>query len=146
MRNILPNGSDGIVVVIDNPCNPSFTYEINGPTTRYIGKGDLHDGKYDRMGFTRSLHDLSKLALSGRNYNGLPLAKEYCPFKISVYPSDKKENLHISSDPVVFACVAASIFVFTSLIFIAYDRMVERRQSKVMSTAVKSSAVVSSLL
>jgi hypothetical protein len=34
--------------------------------------------------------------------------------------------------------------VFTSLVFLLYDRLVERRQ-KVMSTAVQSSAIVSSL-
>jgi hypothetical protein len=40
---------------------------------------------------------------------------------------------------------AVLIFVFTSLVFLLYDRLVERRQKKVMSTAMQSSAIVSSL-
>jgi hypothetical protein len=40
---------------------------------------------------------------------------------------------------------AVLIFVFTSLVFLLYDRLVERRQQKVMSTAMQSSAIVSSL-
>ena len=28
IRDILPEGSDGILVVFENPCNPTFTYQI----------------------------------------------------------------------------------------------------------------------
>jgi hypothetical protein len=28
LKRVLTNGSKGIVVVVDNPCNPSFTYNI----------------------------------------------------------------------------------------------------------------------
>jgi hypothetical protein len=47
--------------------------------------------------------------------------------------------------PVVITIIAVAIFLFTSVIFICYDQMVEYRQRKVMKTAVKSSAIVSSL-
>lgn len=40
---------------------------------------------------------------------------------------------------------AAAIFVFTALMFVLYDRLVERRQRLVMSTAKTSTAIVSSL-
>jgi hypothetical protein len=52
--------------------------------------------------------------------------------------------MYVTTDPVIFT-VAVLIFVFTSLVFLLYDRLVERRQKKVMSTAVQSSAIVSSL-
>jgi hypothetical protein len=41
--------------------------------------------------------------------------------------------------------VICAIFVFTSLIFIAYDCLVERRQKLVLTTAIKSDAIVDSL-
>jgi hypothetical protein len=46
---ILPPGSDGIVVVFENECNPTFTFQINGPDVDYIGRDDLHDPKYNDM-------------------------------------------------------------------------------------------------
>jgi hypothetical protein len=50
INNILPPDSDGIVVVIENACNQTFTYEINGPEVHYLGPGDLHDEKYNCLG------------------------------------------------------------------------------------------------
>jgi hypothetical protein len=50
ITNILPPDSDGIVVVFENACNQTFTYEINGPEAHYLGPGDLHDEKYDYLG------------------------------------------------------------------------------------------------
>lgn len=31
IKDILPDGSNGIVIVFDNPCNPSFTYQVRIP-------------------------------------------------------------------------------------------------------------------
>jgi hypothetical protein len=50
INNILPPGENGIIVVFENECNPSFTFEINGPQVVYLGRGDLHDSNYDYLG------------------------------------------------------------------------------------------------
>jgi Adenylate and Guanylate cyclase catalytic domain len=50
-----------------------------------------------------------------------------------------------TNHPIIFSLTAAMIFLFTALVFFAYDVMVERRQKSVMQTAVHSSAIVSSL-
>jgi hypothetical protein len=55
------------------------------------------------------------------------------------------ENDYRSSDPVVFTVCAVLIFAFTSAVFLVYDRLVEKRQKTVMSSAVHTSAIVSSL-
>jgi class 3 adenylate cyclase len=52
---------------------------------------------------------------------------------------------HVTSDPILLTVAAVLIFVFTSMVFFLYDWLVERRQKKVMRTAVQSSAIVSSL-
>ena len=49
IRNILPEGSSGIHVVIGNDCNQSFTYEIDGPRVIFLGNGDRHEVEYDSM-------------------------------------------------------------------------------------------------
>jgi class 3 adenylate cyclase len=52
---------------------------------------------------------------------------------------------HVTSEPILLTVAVVLIFVFTSMVFFLYDWLVERRQKKVMKTAVQSSAIVSSL-
>lgn len=66
-------------------------------------------------------------------------------YTVTTYPSRTMENQSRSSDPIVFAIIAVLIFAFTSVVFIAYDKLVAIRQYKVMKTAVRSAAIVSSL-
>jgi NAD-dependent dihydropyrimidine dehydrogenase PreA subunit len=50
-----------------------------------------------------------------------------------------------TNDPIIFTVCAVLIFAFTSAVFLVYDRLVEKRQKTVMTTAVHTSAIVSSL-
>jgi hypothetical protein len=54
-------------------------------------------------------------------------------------------NVYSTSNPIIYTSMAVMIFVFTSMVFLLYDFMVERRQKLVMSTAVRTNAIVSSL-
>jgi hypothetical protein len=145
IENILPPGSDGVVIVFENECNPTFTFQIFGPEVVYLGRGDHHDLKYDYMEESAWLNDLNSFSSRGSTYSGVPIDRDFCPFYLRVYPSQVMEDEYKTNDPVVITIIAISIFLFTSVIFICYDRMVEYRQRKVMHTAVKSSAIVSSL-
>jgi Adenylate and Guanylate cyclase catalytic domain len=51
----------------------------------------------------------------------------------------------VSHRPIVYTIGAVAIFVLTSLVFLVYDCFVERRQHVVLTTARRSSAIVSSL-
>jgi hypothetical protein len=55
------------------------------------------------------------------------------------------ENDYKTNDPILFTICAVLIFAFTSAVFLVYDRMVEKRQRTVMSTAVQTSTIVTSL-
>jgi hypothetical protein len=54
-------------------------------------------------------------------------------------------NDYQTNDPIIFTICAVLIFVFTSAVFLVYDRLVEKRQKTVMTTALHTSAIVSSL-
>jgi class 3 adenylate cyclase len=142
IKDILPRGSNGLRVVFENPCNPTFTYEINGPSVLFLGAGDIHDAKYDHMAVNARLVDLN---VDESTYSGLPLNEEFCPFNITLYPTNEREDANTTNTPLYFALVVFLIFVVTAATFIAYDYTVERRQKVVMMTAAKSSALVSSL-
>ena len=50
LRNILPRSSRGIVIVVSNTCGPQdFTYQIDGPSTTFLGFGDQHNPKYNSI-------------------------------------------------------------------------------------------------
>jgi hypothetical protein len=83
-------------------------------------------------------------AMSGK-YGGLPIDEEYCTYTVSTYPSQTMKDDHHTRDPIIFTIIAVAIFVFTALVFIAYDKLVAKRQRKVMETAIQSTAIVSSL-
>jgi hypothetical protein len=143
LKNILPEDSNGIDVVFRNPCTLAFTYRIYGPEPKYLGVGDLHDKRYDFMEKVAQLADLGQD--SSEVYTGVPMNIERCPFTISLYPSSEMEAYHTTSNRVTFTVIAVLIFGFTTLVFCLYDTTVERRQKIVMHTAIRSSAIVSSL-
>lgn len=97
------------------------------------------------MEVTAELFSLSGLSADDAYYTGLPIDEGFCPYTLRVFPSKLKESDFTSNEPVVFPIAAAAIFVFTSLVFVFYDRMVEMRQRRVLASAATSSAIVSSL-
>jgi hypothetical protein len=145
MKDTLKEGSDGIVVVFENDCSPSFTYQVNGPTVVYLGTDDQHDPKYDNLRVTGSLSNLGQFSVRDSMYTGLKLNDDFCQTIINVYPSATMEADYTSSNPIIFTCVAVLIFLVTTGAFLLYDYMVERRQRLVMRTAIRSTAIVSSL-
>jgi hypothetical protein len=144
-RNILSEGSNGIVVVSRSPCNEPFTYQINGPNVVYLGVGDKHDQRYDHLGTASSVVDLKSFALRGTRYSGPPIDSDYCPHTLHIYPSKTLESAYVSHDATVFLVLVLLIFIFTSCIFFLYDWFVERRQNRVKTVAINATAIVSSL-
>jgi Adenylate and Guanylate cyclase catalytic domain len=145
IRNILPTGSNGILVVIQSPCNLPFTYQIHGPDVTYIGVLDKHDSKYDQLLMERNIVDLKSFALRAGVYTGAPINKNVCPYTVSIYPSDIMRSDFTSQNGTIALISVLLIFAFTSCVFIMYDRSIARRQNKVMESAIRSSAIVDSL-
>jgi hypothetical protein len=80
-------------------------------------------------------------------HNGLFLTAVSFNFQytIALYPSNGLLETYTTNNPWIYAIVVALIFTCTSLVFILYDYMVQRRQKKVMRSALNANAVVSSL-
>jgi Adenylate and Guanylate cyclase catalytic domain len=145
IREILPPRSRGIVVVVRSPCNEPFTYQINGPDIEYLGVGDKHDTRYNALVVKSRVVDLESFALRASGYTGATVDEVFCSHSLHVYPSDTMKADFTTNNAVAFMISTLLIFLFTSLIFVLYDWRVEQRQRKVMSAAVNSSAIVSSL-
>jgi Adenylate and Guanylate cyclase catalytic domain len=143
--NILPPGSDGIHIVFSNPCSASFTYQFNGPNVTYVGIGDHHQQKYENLGKSSRLDGLEKFSIRGSVYSGAPIYGDHCPITLHLYPSEMMKDAFSSNNATIFALAALLIFAFTSIVFYLYDSKVESRQAKVMKSAERTSAIVSSL-
>lgn len=143
-QNILPEDAVGVRVVLQNSCNQSFSYEINGATATYLGKGDFHNPEYDYM-----MVETGYGAVLGSG--GVPegvnstSSSIQCFYNVKVFPSEATKEEFTTDAPIIFAGSLAVIFVFTSMVFVLYDWCVGRRHRKVQETAVKSGAVVRSL-
>jgi class 3 adenylate cyclase len=145
IRNILQPGSDGMIVVFENECQESFTYQVNGPETIFLGIYDKHETRYDDLVVTRGFRDLIGLSNHDTTYSGIPLDTEYCPYTVHIYPSSEMETLYTTNKALVFTIVTVFSFLVLGLVFALYDFKVERRQKRVLSSAIRSSEIVSSL-
>lgn len=141
---LLPPGANDIIVVLRNDCHQEFTYEVDGIESFPVGPGDLHESKYDYLGVHTSLDSIMKL--DKESYD-IPehLQNASCSYSFSAYPSQAFEDSYHTNKPVIYAIVLASLFVFTSMVFLLYDWMVERRQQKVLKSAQQSGQLVHSL-
>ena len=142
---VLPQNANGLVAVLKNTCGQAFTFMINGPEVVYLGEGDLHDSNYNDMMREVSFTSLINDGIEKGTFKGLPLDENGCQYSLQVHASGEMEDQYISNMPIVYTCGAVLIFVFTSLVFILYDRLVEHRQRIVEREAQKSGAIVSSL-
>jgi len=145
-QDILPEGNNGVVIVQSSPCNPSFTYEINGPNTRYMGVGDKHDPKYDSMGRSASLLDLDRWDPRSKLYTGIPLSHDYCSFVLSIYPSSTFEASFRSNDPLIYTLVTGGVFLVAAVSFMVYVYLVEKRRKQLVKSANRTDAIVSNML
>lgn len=62
LRNLLPDSVAGLMAVIANNCNQTYTYEIAGHDAFYLGEGDLHEPKYNAYRVVRELSVLNDAA------------------------------------------------------------------------------------
>ena len=65
--------------------------------------------------------------------------------KKNIYPSLKFHDSYKTNTPTIFAAVVAFTFVLVALVFFIYDLLVQHRNEKIVVTAARSNAIVSSI-
>jgi hypothetical protein len=94
IKNILPSHSKGIVIVFEfQTMENSFTYQVDGSYTHYLGPGDKHDPKYNKMKISRRLNGLESFRSGSSKYYGLPLhSNKNKTYTLHIYPSDDMKS------------------------------------------------------
>jgi hypothetical protein len=64
-----------------------------------------------------------------------------CQYRLSVYPTAELEDQYITQEPVIYASIVLAVFIFTSLVFLLYDYIVQRRQAKIMASATRTNDI-----
>ena len=145
LEYILPPEAGAIDVVIKNDFGQNFTYQVHGEDVVFVGEGDFHDTAFDYMERYTLFGQELMAPVSSPNYTGRPLYGEYGIYRFYIYPTQDLKAQYMTKRPIYYTLLVFFVFIFTSLIFIIYDCLVERRQRMVMESARTSDAIVSSL-
>ena len=138
--DVLPDSEQGIYVVLMNDCEQSFTYKILGLTAVFMGEGDIHDhalDEGDRLYDSFEFAPFSTLERGGEH--------RFCHYSGHIYSSQEWKSKFYTNEPIVYAMAVVACFAMTTIIFLIYDLLVQRRQDMVMASAKKTNAIVTSL-
>ena len=137
MQNLLPETVTGILCVIKNDCDQTFTYKVSGPLAYYQGKGDHHNPAYDDM--------VVELDLSVHTHPDFKTTPGHCQYSMHIYPTEEFESDYTTPMPLTFSLAVLGTFVLVAVVVLVYDWMVQRRHRELVSTAARSNKLVSSL-
>lgn len=136
--NILQDNQKGLTAVV-NSCSGAAvnTYTINGKVATYAGSGDLHSPQYSKYAYSSYYYGLvNRSDLTGRLY---------CKHEIIVYPTGTYQSSYTSYSAVLFTATISAVMFISVLLFLSYDYIMRRQQSKVLGEAERSNAIVASL-
>lgn len=131
---LLPEGTDGIIAVLENTCGDVMSFELSSSKAAFLGYTDVHE---------ISLDEYERAELNLEMYE--ELTDGMCQHDLYLYPSTKFQETYTTNRPAIYASVVAMAFGVTIILFILYDWMVNRRQNKVMKAASRTQAIVTSL-
>ena len=137
-ENVLPEYETGIMVVLYGTCGRQFSYILNGYSADFLGNGDLHDMEYDNLKRDFEIAPFARL-------NEESGEEKYCQYSARIYPSDLWKERFYTGEPFWYAAGVTGCFLATTVAFVLYDVLVQRRQRKVLDAAERSGAIVSNL-
>lgn len=136
---------DPLHVVIECSVKNKFTYEVEGGKATFLGQGSLQkSGGIDGYKLMRSEWDTFAVVMD--QHGELPLETDSDHlFRITVYPTLDFKAGQERQNPDVYRGIVLAVFFMMVAIFVVYDCLVERRQSRVVDAAQRSDAIVRSL-
>lgn len=114
-------------------------FEVRGEHAALVGFNDFYEGQF---GDLEIITDFVSLGTSQEDYPEGICVDE---LTLRLFPADELRASSESSKPIIYTVSVASIFLFTSLVFLVYDWTVRRRQQKVMTRVITQDKIVSSL-
>jgi class 3 adenylate cyclase len=112
-----------IAIDVKNSCGPAFSYQVSEDAVTYMGidHASSPDLQYEYPLF------------------------ESCDYSLTLGTTDEFQSAYESSSPLISAVLVFVLFAFIMTVFFIYDFIVQQRQKKLLMTAQRTDAVVSSL-
>lgn len=132
LEDILQEGETGMIVVLENTCGQTFSFQIDGSQATYLGPVDSHDQVFEDMEINYEISELLRRESESLLSDSV-LADEFCAHMIRVFPSKDMKSEFFTAIPWILAVATLLIFVFTSAVFGLYDMLVSIRQEKVLT-------------
>jgi class 3 adenylate cyclase len=143
-NGIEPTFGNPILAIVENSCGGQFTFNVTGPLAVYGGEGDLHPSL--EVDYSPRETTLEAFADIFNDHGLRPIDLESgCNFKITLHPSSEFKDEFMTMKPENFRVIVMGSFIFITLIFLVYDRLIERRQNRIVTAAERSDAIVRSL-
>lgn len=134
-RDILPENSRGVIVVLRNTNDQVFSYRIDGHVATFLAEGDLHDSNYDSLEVKADVAAYleAQAGPETRGYTAVDVNEDGVRYFLHVYPSDELKAQFETNKPAAYASVVALAFIITCAMFLLYDCVVRRRQKTMMA-------------
>ena len=137
--NLLPSNSNGIICVVENSFNQTFSFRLDGPLATFMGMKDFHDQDYNDMVVTTNVnsHLEERAGPINRAYRSVALS-DTIQYTLRIYPSQDTEDLFSTDQPLMFTMVTVFAFLFASVLFLLYSILVEHRQGTMTRKVVEN--------
>ena len=136
LTDALHTGTQPLLAVLSNTCGENeYSYSVTGMDATFVGTGSLHDPRYEDKVIRSPLKHIQGVTEDG----------VACEFFLEAYPTLEFRESYTTDQAVVFTTILGLAFAMTALFFLFYVRIVQRRQTKVMATAARTNAIVTSL-
>jgi Adenylate and Guanylate cyclase catalytic domain len=132
--------TDPLYVTLTDSCNQSATWFVNGEESTLLGLDHLIPEEYASHQTTHCISTAPSV-----NQTHSIHQNETCSFVVGLYPSQEFREAYTSTFPVIYTSVVAIVFCLVVATFLCYDRFVQKRNEKVVRTAARSNAIVSSM-
>lgn len=143
LSNLLPEETGSIQAVVSNTCNQTFSFLLTGVEAELLIDDEMSPiGVFenDTYAYMEEHFPLEIFGFDQPEVTGVT-----CKYFISIRPTKEFHEQFLSNAPKVYTGLIIVVFLVTSLVFVLYDRLVQRRQEKVLDSAERTGAIVSSL-
>ncbi|CAB9506384.1 Receptor-type guanylate cyclase gcy [Seminavis robusta] len=154
LADILDDYVEAIVVVAESSCSGrQYSFQVQGINASYMGAGNLApdpktfsapspvNSTYEA--FRQIILPSSDADASANDTSSPPQLP--CQYRLSVYATEEFKASFMTHKPEIYRWIVLGIFLFAVGVFLVYDCIVDQQSNRVVESAKKTDALVSTL-
>jgi Adenylate and Guanylate cyclase catalytic domain len=148
MVNLVPESVTGILVVLENSCNQSYSFVLNGTKAQYLGAGAFLNLTFPESRYSVSLDVSDRASRASGSSSESRDRTDFgnCVYSLQLYSTSEFKNSVATDTAFVFTLVAACVGTMVIATFLLYDCYVRRRNSKMVDAAARRDQLLTNLI